>query len=400
MSPPVTASSPHDRHGARRRARQAHAADHRDDAEAAREGRRPSADRPHPRPAGRGRHRPRRRQRASPRRSGRSASCAARRDADDRRSPTSARSCSKPAAASRRRCRSSARSRSSPSTRIPSGSRGRSPISCACSRHGMPARMDVLMLVARAATSLGYEGRGDFAMDADGRLRRRGEREVAPFVYAGVAIVKPALFDDTPDGAFSANLLFDQAQRGRPALRVAARRPVAACRRRPQAIAAAEGAHRRKRALSAMARLEPRLLDPARLPFLPTLADALLDGRLCRPASASTPPRSPTSPSTADPPRRPGAGRAPRRARRRGGRSSCRASCPRRGRRGGVRADRARAARRCEEAAGLAPPIPPLERRLILTRLVQRWSAEVGPRAAAARRPTCPSWCRPRPPTR
>ena len=30
-----------------------------------------------------------------------------------------------------------------------------------------------------------------------------------------------------------------------------------------------------------------------------------------------------------------------------------------------------------QEAASLKPPIPPLERRLILTRLVQRWSAEV-----------------------
>jgi ATP-dependent helicase/nuclease subunit B len=29
------------------------------------------------------------------------------------------------------------------------------------------------------------------------------------------------------------------------------------------------------------------------------------------------------------------------------------------------------------EAASLKPPIPPLERRLILTRLVQRWSAQV-----------------------
>ena len=36
-----------------------------------------------------------------------------------------------------------------------------------------PERMDILMLVAPSATSIGYEGRGDFTMDADGRLRRR-----------------------------------------------------------------------------------------------------------------------------------------------------------------------------------------------------------------------------------
>ena len=51
--------------------------------------------------------------------------------------------------------------------------------------------MDILLLVAPSATSLGYEGSGDFVMDAQGRLRRRGEREVAPFVYAGVAMLKP-----------------------------------------------------------------------------------------------------------------------------------------------------------------------------------------------------------------
>jgi MurNAc alpha-1-phosphate uridylyltransferase len=74
-----------------------------------------------------------------------------------------------------------------------------------------PARMDILMLVAATATSVGYEGHGDFAMDADGRLRRRREREVTPFVYAGVAIMTPALLADTPEGPFSANLLYDGA---------------------------------------------------------------------------------------------------------------------------------------------------------------------------------------------
>ncbi len=74
-----------------------------------------------------------------------------------------------------------------------------------------PARMDALLLVAPTTTSLGYEGAGDFFMDADGRLERRGERRVAPFIYAGVAILTPGLFTDTPEGAFSLNLLFDRA---------------------------------------------------------------------------------------------------------------------------------------------------------------------------------------------
>ena len=56
-----------------------------------------------------------------------------------------------------------------------------------------PARMDALLLLAPAATSIGYTGRGDFAMAPDGRLTRRGEREVVPFVYAGAAILHARL---------------------------------------------------------------------------------------------------------------------------------------------------------------------------------------------------------------
>lgn len=74
-----------------------------------------------------------------------------------------------------------------------------------------PAAMDILLLVSATATATGYDGVGDFLMDADGRLQRRQERLVAPFVYAGVGIVNPAIFTDTPDGAFSLNRLFDRA---------------------------------------------------------------------------------------------------------------------------------------------------------------------------------------------
>ena len=73
------------------------------------------------------------------------------------------------------------------------------------------ARMDGLLLLAAASSSIGYAGRGDFAMAADGPLRRRGEREVVPFVYAGAAILAPALFAESPPGRFSLNLLFDRA---------------------------------------------------------------------------------------------------------------------------------------------------------------------------------------------
>ena len=74
------------------------------------------------------------------------------------------------------------------------------------------AEMDALLLLAPATDSIGYGGRGDYAMAPDGRLRRRKEREVVPFVYAGAAILSPALFTAAPDGAFSLTTLFDRAE--------------------------------------------------------------------------------------------------------------------------------------------------------------------------------------------
>jgi MurNAc alpha-1-phosphate uridylyltransferase len=74
-----------------------------------------------------------------------------------------------------------------------------------------PARMDALLLLAPAATSIGYTGRGDFAMSPDGKLTRRAERDVTPFVYAGAAILTPAFFAGVPPGPSSMSPLFDRA---------------------------------------------------------------------------------------------------------------------------------------------------------------------------------------------
>lgn len=74
-----------------------------------------------------------------------------------------------------------------------------------------PARMDGLLLLAAIATSVGFDGMGDFSAAPDGRLKRRAERQVVPFAYAGFAILKPELFEETPEGPFSLNLVFDKA---------------------------------------------------------------------------------------------------------------------------------------------------------------------------------------------
>jgi N-acetyl-alpha-D-muramate 1-phosphate uridylyltransferase len=79
-----------------------------------------------------------------------------------------------------------------------------------------PARMDALLLLAPTANSIGYTGAGDFSMMADGRLQKRAEREIVPFVYAGAALFAPALFAGAPTESFPLTLLFDRAaQAGR-----------------------------------------------------------------------------------------------------------------------------------------------------------------------------------------
>ena len=74
------------------------------------------------------------------------------------------------------------------------------------------ARMDCLMLLAVASASHGYQGRGDFALESDGRIRRRKvEQELVPFAFTGVSVAHPRLFDGSPDGAFSLNLVWSRA---------------------------------------------------------------------------------------------------------------------------------------------------------------------------------------------
>jgi N-acetyl-alpha-D-muramate 1-phosphate uridylyltransferase len=75
-----------------------------------------------------------------------------------------------------------------------------------------PGAMDALLLLAPATGSIGYAGRGDFAMAVDGRLRRCGGRETAPYVYTGAGLLSPALFADSPAGEFPLTRLFDRAE--------------------------------------------------------------------------------------------------------------------------------------------------------------------------------------------
>ncbi len=78
---------------------------------------------------------------------------------------------------------------------------------------------DAVILVHRTFLIQADVGQGDFFLDPLGVPRRRQEREVAPYLYAGVTLARPALFDGLPPGALSMNAVWDRA--------IAARRLVA-----------------------------------------------------------------------------------------------------------------------------------------------------------------------------
>jgi N-acetyl-alpha-D-muramate 1-phosphate uridylyltransferase len=73
------------------------------------------------------------------------------------------------------------------------------------------ARTDALLLVKPVGQAVGYEGKGDFHMAADGRLSRRAEGGHAPFLYIGLQILSPRLFAGMAVEKYSLNRLYDRA---------------------------------------------------------------------------------------------------------------------------------------------------------------------------------------------
>src|ERR1700722_16066881 len=65
--------------------------------------------------------------------------------------------------------------------------------------------VDGVLLVHRTSQVHADVGYGDFALDKWGTPRRRNEREVVPYIYAGVQLIHPRLLAGMPDGAFSMN---------------------------------------------------------------------------------------------------------------------------------------------------------------------------------------------------
>ncbi|MGR4865546.1 N-acetylmuramate alpha-1-phosphate uridylyltransferase MurU [Caulobacter sp. LARHSG274] len=66
-----------------------------------------------------------------------------------------------------------------------------------------PARMEVCLMLAPTVGSLGFHDSGDVFLREDGAVRFKAAGEIAPLVYVGVHICKPAVVADGPDGPFS-----------------------------------------------------------------------------------------------------------------------------------------------------------------------------------------------------
>lgn len=74
-----------------------------------------------------------------------------------------------------------------------------------------PDEMDALLLVVSHARAANFDGTGDFYMDPLGRLKRRVQGRVAPFIYTGIQLVSHRLLRDAPEGRFSTNVLWNRA---------------------------------------------------------------------------------------------------------------------------------------------------------------------------------------------
>jgi N-acetyl-alpha-D-muramate 1-phosphate uridylyltransferase len=89
---------------------------------------------------------------------------------------------------------------------------GKEPALLRLARTFDPGRMDAILMLHRAVTAIGYDGDGDYFLAPDGQPRRRREREVAPFVYAGLQLLHRRLFDGISQRLFSLVRLYDRAE--------------------------------------------------------------------------------------------------------------------------------------------------------------------------------------------
>jgi MurNAc alpha-1-phosphate uridylyltransferase len=81
-------------------------------------------------------------------------------------------------------------------------------------QHWRPEDMDILILLQPVAAMLLTRGVGDYDLEPDGRAVRRKDKDGA-YMFAGIRICKPSVFEGTPDTPFSFLGLMDKAEEKR-----------------------------------------------------------------------------------------------------------------------------------------------------------------------------------------
>lgn len=76
-------------------------------------------------------------------------------------------------------------------------------------KHHWNDTLDFLMLLIPKSRAIGWQGNGDFVMDDAGHIRRPRAGEDAPYIFSGVEIIHPRVFEDVPVGAFSLSKLWN-----------------------------------------------------------------------------------------------------------------------------------------------------------------------------------------------
>lgn len=74
-----------------------------------------------------------------------------------------------------------------------------------------PSRMDILLMLASHDQATGHGDKSDFTIDGEGRIARFAEGAGKGYIYAGVGILHPRIFDDADADAHSLNREFNAA---------------------------------------------------------------------------------------------------------------------------------------------------------------------------------------------
>ena len=72
-------------------------------------------------------------------------------------------------------------------------------------------KMDALLLLVPHKAAHNFTGKGDFHLDAAGRVSRRKSGHIAPFIFSGIQLISKRLLRDAPEGKFSTNVLWSRA---------------------------------------------------------------------------------------------------------------------------------------------------------------------------------------------